>query len=70
MAFGAQGLTQAERNYEMLAIVYGCEKFDQFVYGWKVTVETDHKSIGEHSSEANSQFTEETTMDDPAAAKV
>lgn len=29
----------------MLAIVCGCEKFDQFVYGHKVTVETDHKPL-------------------------
>lgn len=29
----------------MLAIVCGCEKFDQFVYGRKVTVETDHKPL-------------------------
>ena len=50
VAFGARGLTQTERNYaqiekEMLAIVCACEKFDQFVYGQKVTVETDHKPL-------------------------
>ena len=50
LAFGARGLTQTERNYaqiekEMLAIVCGCEKFDQLVYGRKVTVETDHKPL-------------------------
>ena len=36
VAFGAHGLTQAEKKYaqiekEMLAIVCGCEKFDQYV---------------------------------------
>ena len=49
IAFGAQGLTQTERNYaqieKMLAIVCGCEKFDQFAYGRRVTVETDHKPL-------------------------
>jgi len=44
IAFRAQDLTQTERSYaeiekEMLAIVCGCEKFDQFVYGRKVTIE-------------------------------
>ena len=50
VAFGACGMTQTERNYaqiekEMLAIVCGCEKFDQFIYGHKITVETDHKPL-------------------------
>ena len=50
VAYGACGLTQAEKKYaqiekEMLAIVCGCEKFDQYLYGHKVTVETDHKPL-------------------------
>jgi len=37
-SFGARGLTTAEKRYtqikkEMLAIVVGCEKFDQYIYG-------------------------------------
>jgi len=41
-------MAQTERKYaqiekELLAIVCGCEKFDQYIYGHKVTVETDHK---------------------------
>ena len=28
-----------------MAIVCGCEKFDQYLYGHKVTVETDHKPL-------------------------
>ena len=35
--------TQIEK--EMLAIVHGCETFDQYVYGHKVTVKTDHKPL-------------------------
>ena len=43
-------MTQTERNYaqiekEMLAIFCGYEKFDQFIYGHKITVETDHKPL-------------------------
>ena len=50
VAFGARGMTQTERKYaqiekEMLAIVCGCEKFDQFIYGHKITIETDHKPL-------------------------
>ena len=50
IAFGARGLTQMERKYaqiekEMLAIVGGCEKFDQYIYGQRVIVETDHKPL-------------------------
>ena len=30
---------------ELLAIVYGCTRFHQYVYGKKVRVETDHKSL-------------------------
>ena len=43
-------LTTAEQNYAQIekenrAIVYGCERFDHYVYGRKVTVETDHKPL-------------------------
>jgi len=48
IAYGARGLTFAEYNYaqiekQMLAIVVGCKKFDQYIYGCKAYVETDHK---------------------------
>ena len=29
----------------MLAIVEGCEKFDQYIYGHKIHIETDHKPL-------------------------
>ena len=49
IAFGAQGLTPAERNYvqieKMFAIVADCEKFDQYIYRHKVVVETNHKPL-------------------------
>lgn len=40
----------AQRNYaqiekELLANVYGCQKFHQYIYGRNVEVETDHKPL-------------------------
>ena len=50
VAYGAHGLTSAEKNCvqiekQMLAIVAGCEKFEQYIYGNKTCVETDHKPL-------------------------
>ena len=48
VAFASRALSQAEQKYaqfekELLAIVYGVERFHQFTYGRPVTVESDHK---------------------------
>lgn len=50
VAYGSRALTDAQKNYaqiekELLAIVYGCEKFHQYVYGKEVEVESDHKPL-------------------------
>ncbi|KAK5866505.1 hypothetical protein PBY51_020693 [Eleginops maclovinus] len=50
VAFGSRALTQTERGYaqiekECLAIVFGMEKFHQYTYGRKVTVQSDHKPL-------------------------
>ena len=50
VAHGAHGVTAAEKSYaqiekEMLAIVEGCEKFDQYIYGQKIHIETDHNPL-------------------------
>ncbi|XP_053570046.1 ankyrin repeat and SOCS box protein 4 isoform X1 [Bombina bombina] len=50
VAYASRSMTPTQRNYsqiekEMLAIVIGCEKFHQYIYGQKVTVETDHKPL-------------------------
>ena len=48
--YASRALSKAERNYaqlekELLAIVFACERFDQYVYGRSVTVESDHKPL-------------------------
>ena len=48
--FASRALTEAERNYaqiekEMLAVVFGLERFERYVYGNKLVVETDHKPL-------------------------
>ena len=50
VAFGARGMIQTERKYaqikkEMPAIVCGC----QIIYGHRITIETDHKSLVSNS---------------------
>ena len=48
--YASRALTETERNYaqiekEMLAIVFGLERFERYVYGRHVIVETDHKLL-------------------------
>lgn len=50
VAFGSRAVSQTERGYaqiekECLAIVFGIEKFHQYTYGRKVTVQNDHKPL-------------------------
>ena len=50
IAFASKSLTTAEKNYaqiekELYAIVFGCERFYQYVYGRAVTLFTDHKPL-------------------------
>ena len=50
VAFASRALTETERNYaqiekEMLAIVFGLERFERYVYGRHVQVESDHKPL-------------------------
>ena len=51
IAYGSKAMNQAQKNYgqiekEMLAIVFGCHKFHQYIYGKQnVLVETDHKPL-------------------------
>ena len=50
IAYASRALTETETQYaqiekEMLSIVFGLERFEQYAYGRKVTVETDHKPL-------------------------
>ncbi len=56
VAFASRAITETESRYaqiekELLALVYACHKFHDFIYGRPVTVETDHQplipSVGE-----------------------
>ena len=46
----SRSLTRSEQNYvalelECLAIVFACQKFDQYIFGKHIQVETDHKPL-------------------------
>ena len=51
IAYASKSLTPAQQNYaqiekEMLAIVFGCHKFHDYIYGLPhISVETDHKPL-------------------------
>ena len=43
-------MTPTQQRYavieqEMLAVVFGCQKFHQYIYGKKVKIESDHKPL-------------------------
>ena len=40
-----QQVGYAKLEKELLAIVFGCERFHQYIYGKQVDVETDHKPL-------------------------
>lgn len=50
VAFVSRAMTPTQQNYaqiekELLAVTLACEKFDDYIYGRTVTVETDHKPL-------------------------
>lgn len=50
VAYASRALTETEQRYaqiekEMLAIVFGAERFHQYVYGREVNMESDHKPL-------------------------
>ncbi|CAB3989788.1 Hypothetical predicted protein [Paramuricea clavata] len=50
IAYVSRSLTETESEYaqiekELLAVMFGCERFHQYVYAKKVLVETDHKPL-------------------------
>ena len=50
LAYASRALTKSQQNYaqiekETLAIIFGCRKFHQYVYGREVIVESDQKPL-------------------------
>ena len=50
VAFANKALTAAESNYanierELLAVVYGCERFHNYIFGHPIPVKSDHKPL-------------------------
>lgn len=50
IAYASSVLSETQQRYsqidkETLAIVFGCKKFHQYIYGQKVVVESDHKPL-------------------------
>ena len=51
IAFASKPLTETEQCYvnterELLAVVFGCERFCTYIYGCSFEVESDHKPLG------------------------
>ena len=50
VTYASRSLTPAEQNYaqiekELLGILFGTERFHQYIYGFDTTVHTDHKPL-------------------------
>ena len=48
VSYASRSLNSAENNYaqiekELFAIVYACEKFHHYIYGFSINVQSDHK---------------------------
>ena len=69
IAYASRSLSPSECNYaqiekELLAIVFACNKFHQYIYGFPTKIQSDHKPL---------EFTQSvtpTTTDAPEAAEV
>ena len=50
VSYASRAMTEAQKRYamiekELLAVVFGCERYHQFIYGRKVSVQSDHKPL-------------------------
>lgn len=50
VAFASKAMNDTQERYaqiekELLAVVFGCKRFHQYIYGKQVVVETDHKPL-------------------------
>ena len=51
IAFASKSLTETEQHFanieqELLAVVFGCERFHTYIYGCAFEIESDHKPLG------------------------
>ena len=49
--YASRSLTSTERRWaqiekELLSVIYGLERFDQYTFGRRVIIQNDHKPIG------------------------
>ena len=68
ISFASRTLTKAEGNYsnlerEALPVIFGVEKFHQYLYGRQLALEMDHKLLG-------SLFNKKKAMPTMAAARI
>ena len=50
VAYASRAMTECEQRYaqiekELLAVVFACKKFNHYIYGREITVETDHQPL-------------------------
>ena len=50
VAYASKAMNETQQRYaqiekELLAIVFGCKRFHQYIYGKHVIIETDHKPL-------------------------
>ena len=50
IAYASKSLTATQQKYarieqKMLAVAFGCQRFHQYIYGKKVTIQSDHKPL-------------------------
>lgn len=50
VVYGSKTLTSCQQTYaqvekELYAVVFGCQRFQQYIYGQKFTIETDHSPL-------------------------
>ena len=50
VGYASRAITESQQRYamiekELLAVVFGCERFHQYIYGKKVLIESDHKPL-------------------------
>ena len=76
ICYASRALTDTEKRYaqidqELLAIVWYCDKFDQYIYGRDiVTIECDHEPLKAGFKEGHPQVSEEITAHLSCATEV